>query len=183
MLEPISENQRQQVIETTGDYIRLARDLFRIDLVNIPVLFDLRGRSAGMYRVRCGERVIRYNPYLLARYFDDGLAVTVPHEVSHYVTDRFHGLANVRPHGPEWRTVMAAFGADARATGRFDLSGIPLRQERRHPYRCDCNQHMLTTRRHNRIINRRASYACRQCGTTLRYVDGEPAPAMAVHCP
>jgi len=158
------------VIEETSARLQQASDHFGQVFPEIPVLFDLRGKAAGMYRVRAGQRVIRYNPFIFARYFDDNLAQTIPHEVAHYVSDLLHGFRNIRPHGPEWKQVMALFEADPRATCSYDLRGLPHRRYRQHAYRCSCRQHQLTTIRHNRIRQNRMRYFCRQCGAALLYV-------------
>ena len=118
LVEPIDAGQQQAVRLATESCLRRAGGLCRRDFASIPVSFDLTGRSAGMYRVRNGRRSIRYNAYLFAKYFEDNLAVTVPHEVAHYVTDMLHGLHRVRPHGKEWQGIMRALGgAPARLTG------------------------------------------------------------------
>ena len=163
----IGERQRRQVCSATLDCLQRAERLFRLGHKPIPVRFDLSGCTAGMYRVARREAVIRYNPYIFARYFEHGLAVTVPHEVAHYITDRLYGIAYVRPHGREWRAVMQALGAEPRATARFDLSGIPQRRHRRFGYACDCDTHQLSTCRHNRIVAGKARYYCRGCGAEL----------------
>ncbi len=166
-VEAIDQPQRQQVYAATLACLQRAERLFRLGHQPIPVLFDLRGRAAGMYRVARRQAVIRYNPYIFARYFEHGLQTTVPHEVAHYLTDRLYGLAQVRPHGKEWRGVMQALGAEPRATTCFDLSGIPLRRQRRVAYRCDCSVHQLSTCRHNRVAAGTARYYCRSCGGEL----------------
>ncbi|MGD2055902.1 MAG: SprT-like domain-containing protein, partial [Gammaproteobacteria bacterium] len=129
--------------------------------------FDLQGRAAGMYRVREGRRWIRYNPWIFARHLEDSLGQTIPHEVAHYVTDILYGLANIRPHGVEWRAVMHALGAEPRATGRYDLEGIPVRGQRRFDYRCDCTTHRLSICRHNRVQRSERTYVCRYCKAPL----------------
>ncbi|VAW72147.1 hypothetical protein MNBD_GAMMA13-1699, partial [hydrothermal vent metagenome] len=96
-----------------------------------------------------------------------GLQTTVPHEVAHYIADRVWGLASIRPHGVEWRSVMHQLGAEPSASARFDLSGLPVRRQRRFTYRCDCDTHELTACRHNRVSKGRARYHCRQCGAVL----------------
>lgn len=166
-LRPIDMQQRRQVCLATESCLQRAGEHYRREFAAIPVLFDLRGRAAGMYRVRGGQRCIRYNPYIFARYFETGLRETVPHEVAHYVTDLLHGLQRVRPHGVEWQSVMQALGAEPRATGDYDLSGIPVRRQRRFSYRCSCRTHQLTTRRHNRVHRGEAAFLCRHCGTAL----------------
>ncbi|HYQ73001.1 MAG TPA: SprT-like domain-containing protein [Gammaproteobacteria bacterium] len=171
---PLDTGQRRRVIDATRRCIARAAVLFGRELADIPVRFDLRGRAAGMYRVRNGKREIRYNPHLFSKYFSDNLANTVPHEVAHYVTDVLHGLRRVRPHGPEWRAVMRAFGAEPVATCRYDLDGIPVRRQRRFHYRCDCSTHSISSVRHNRIRDGRVRYHCRRCRAPLSYTGGAP---------
>jgi SprT protein len=163
----IDAQKRQQVCRETLACLQRAEHLFGLAHKPIPVLFDLAGRAAGMYRVVRRQAVIRYNPYIFARHFEHGVHTTVPHEVAHYITDRLYGLARVRPHGREWRDVMHALGVEARATSCMDLSGLPLRRQRRFGYRCSCTTHQLSACRHNRVAAGRARYHCRACGSEL----------------
>jgi SprT protein len=167
IIAPIDALQQQQVVERTYLYIKRAGEIFGRSFAEIPVLFDLRGRSAGMYRVRDRQRQIRYNPFVFARYFEDNLAVTVPHEVAHYIIDCLHGIRKVRPHGQEWKSLMQAFGADDSRTCRYDLSGIPVKSEKRYDYHCGCKAHQLTARRHNKVLTKRTYYVCKSCGGKL----------------
>ena len=105
-VQPIGEQQQQRVRQATQDCLQRVAAICQLDLESITVTFDLTGRAAGQYRVRGDERSIRYNPFIFAKYFDDNLHVTVPHEVAHYATDMLYGLNNIRPHGVEWQTVM-----------------------------------------------------------------------------
>jgi SprT protein len=168
-VRPLDTQQREQVLVATEASLRKARAIYALALAPIEVVFDLRGSAAGMYRVRNGVRRIRYNPWIFARYFEDSLAVTVPHEVAHYVVDCLYGLARVRPHGSEWRAVMRALGASPRVSGRYDLAGLPLRRQRRFLYRCDCRSHELSAVRHNRVQRGEASYVCRRCHKEIAY--------------
>lgn len=167
--------QQLQVREATAACVEKAARVYGLALAPIEVCFDLRGSAAGMYRVQRGQRRIRYNPWIFARYFADSLAVTVPHEVAHYVTDCLYGLARVRPHGAEWRAVMRALGASVRVTARYDLSGLPLRRQQRFSYRCGCTSHQLSAVRHNRVQRGEAVYLCRKCRAAIRYAEAEPA--------
>ena len=167
---PIDDHQQREVAEATDHFIALGETLFARQFPRLPVLFDLRGRASGMYRVRGGEQVIRYNPWLFAVYYDDCLGSTVPHEVAHYLTDMVYGLRRIRPHGREWKAVMSAFGADARVTSDYSLEGIPVRRTAKYPYACGCDTHWVGPRRHGRIARQRAIYRCRRCGETLKAV-------------
>ena len=164
---PIDEQLQQQVREKTADYIQLAAQLFDRRFSGLPILFDLRGRSSGMYRVRGRVKEIRFNPWIFAAHFDHCMATTVPHEVAHYVVDKLYGMGRVRPHGKEWKQVMAGFGADASVTANLSLEGIPTRQATFFAYHCGCGDHRLGVRRHRKVLNRQAYYTCRRCGEVL----------------
>ena len=166
-IQPISARREQQVRLKTGEYVRQASRLYHQNLPMIPVLFDLKGRAAGMYRVENTERIIRYNPYLFSKYFDDNVATTVPHEVAHYVVDMLYGAARVKPHGIEWQQVMLSLGAEPMVTGNYDMSGIPVRRQQRHTYRCACTLHRISAARHNKILRGQARYYCRNCKSAL----------------
>lgn len=165
---PLDESRQRQVREATAECVSRAARLFEREFVAPPVRFDLSGRAAGQYRVLRGEAAIRYNPWIFARYFHDNLADTVPHEVAHFVVDQLWGLRRVRAHGREWRSVMQALGVEPRVTASFDLSGLPVRRQRRFDYHCACGVHSLTTCRHNRVLRGEVRYHCRHCGETLR---------------
>ena len=167
LLEPIDERQQLQVRRETEDCLQRAGAIFGFSPVPVAVSFDLTGRAAGMYRVRRGACHIRYNPWIFAKYYEDNLAVTIPHEVAHHVTDRLYGLRNIRPHGPEWQAVMRSLGVSPRATAQYDLSGVPVRRQRRFSYRCACATHQLTAARHNKVRRGDVVYRCRSCRSTL----------------
>jgi SprT protein len=167
IIEPISTEQMQQVIDRAADLLRQCAQHFDHDFKAIEIRFDLRGRTSGMYVLKNRQRYLRFNPYIFAKYFEDSMATTVPHEVAHYVADMLFGFKNIRPHGKEWRNVMLSLGVKPQVTGNYDLSGITVKRQRRFDYVCDCMTHELTTVRHNRIINKNARYLCQKCGVAL----------------
>lgn len=164
---PIDSRQQREVEARTLHFIGRGEDIFNRRFDGLPVTFDLRGRASGMYRVQGKQRQIRYNPWIFSAYYEDCLASTVPHEVAHYLADVVWGLRNIRPHGGEWKGIMAAFGADASVTSNYSLEGIPQRRTARFSYRCACNTHQLGAQRHGRILSGRAVYRCRRCGSPL----------------
>jgi SprT protein len=167
-IRPIDSAARDRVVTVTRGWIERAAALYDRRFPMLPVQFDLIGRTAGMYRVDRRGRVIRYNPFLFAKYFSDNLATTVPHEVAHYVVDLLHGVRRVRPHGHEWQAVMDDFRVDPRRRAAFELDGVPQRRQRRFAYRCRCRDHSLSTRAHNRLHKARIEYLCKLCGEPLR---------------
>ncbi len=176
-IDPLSAEQRREVVNKTHAYIEQAAVLFNIKTKPVEITFNLKGRSSGMYRIRHGKglifmqqhREIRYNPYIFSKYFEDNYTTTIPHEVAHYVTDIIYGLKNIKPHGREWKAVMHAFDADASVTANYDLSGIPLKKQSLFTYQCDCREHQLTSIRHNKIKKRRFQYYCNYCKQRLKF--------------
>ncbi len=176
-IQPLSSEQQQQVVDETQVCIKRAELLLAIHIKPVEINFTLKGRAAGMYRVKHHgsrffgreHREIRYNPYIFSKYFDDNVKTTIPHEVAHYVSDMIYGLKNIRPHGKEWKTIMQTFGADASVTANYDLSGIPQRKKSLYSYQCNCREHQLGPVRHNKIKNNRGQYYCKHCKQTLLF--------------
>ncbi len=169
MIQPIGADLRQRVRDATGHYIDRAGALFGRQFAPVPVLFDLSGTAAGMFKAHGRQCWIRYNPWIFAKYFEVNLRDTVPHEVAHYIVHEVYRRRRIRPHGPEWRGLMAHFGADPEVTFKLDLEGVPLRRQHTHPYRCDCREHRVSTTRHNRVLRGTGRYCCRYCEGELVY--------------
>lgn len=173
IIQPLSADQQKHVIIETQRYIEQAIQLFGVKNTPVEIIFNLKGRSAGMYRVQRNifrhKREIRYNPYIFSKYFDDNFKTTIPHEVAHYVSDMIYGLHNIRPHGKEWKTIMQAFDANAAVTANYDLTGIPLKNRTLFTYQCSCREHQLGTTRHNRIKKNRGKYYCKSCKQILHF--------------
>ncbi len=167
----LSEDQKQQVIEQSDVYLAQLNHQLDIDLPSIPVLFDLNGKSSGMFRVKLDEKVIRYNEIIFSRYFEDALINTTAHEIAHYVAHELYGSRNIRPHGREWQSLMWCLDVKPEVTSQYDLSGLPLRQQKQFVYACECMQHQLSSTRHNRVARQRAIYNCRKCLQPLRFIE------------
>ena len=171
LIQPLKNEQKQLVIEESQAYIQQATDLFKVKNATVDITFNLKGRAAGMYRVKrkifSQSREIRYNPFIFSKYFEDNFKTTIPHEVAHYISDLIYGLRNIRPHGKEWKEIMQAFGADAAVTAAYDLTGIPQRSKTLYTYQCSCREHQIGAIRHNRIEKQGSTYICNLCKQTL----------------
>ncbi len=168
MQTELNDQQRQRVIRQTHHFIRVASEHFGKPFQPVDIRFDLKGRSAGMYRVRGNERCIRYNPWIFSHYFQDNLDNTVPHEVAHFIADRLFGMAKIKPHGAEWKNIMQVFGVTPEVTCRYPLDAMPQNPRPRYPYRCQCRTHMLSGIRHNRIRRQQTRYFCKRCKQPLK---------------
>jgi SprT protein len=132
------------------------------------IRLDLRGRAAGQWRVRDGVETLRFNPEAFIRDWHAHFPATVAHEVAHSIVYRRFGLRSVRPHGLEWRAVMAELGFAPLVTHRTPLPG---RRSRVYIYKCKCGSHRLGPRRHHLVGQRGYRYACRNCGGRLEFQD------------
>ncbi len=172
VVEPISESLQQQVVEQTYAFIAQAEHYFNCEFKRIPVAFDLIGLSVGMFVSDSDGQCIRYNPWIFAKYFEENLRDTVPHEVAHYIVACRHapkrGRKRVKPHGPEWQQIMQLFGANPQVTCEYDFTGVPQRRQQRYVYYCECREHEVSATVHNRIQRRRAQYVCQYCDAGLR---------------
>ena len=165
----LSAEQKEQVIQSTNAYIKMACDSLNLKLATIDVRFDLTGKSSGMFVVRQGKAYIRYNEIIFSSYFEDSIVNTVAHEVAHYVVYVTQRWERVKPHGAQWKAVMSLFGVPPEVTSKYDISLLPLKQQRRHGYRCDCMSHQLSTTRHNKVQNKKTVYHCKKCMQPLKY--------------
>jgi SprT protein len=135
----------------------------------LPVRFDLKGLSAGQFCYGPQGLWYRFNPWVFAVDFPLHLRETVAHEVAHYVTYILHGRGGIKPHGPQWRGVMATLGFPrARARGDYSVAGVPRQRQSRYPYVCGCGPHLLTATRHRRA-HEGSVYVCRRCNQPLQY--------------
>lgn len=159
----------EQASHLTRSLIQKAETHYRIRIPLRDIRFDLKGRSAGMAVFpRHGRPYIRYNRLMLSKQPEEFLSQTLPHEVAHLVARRLHG-SGIRPHGDEWKRVMAFFGAKANRCHNFTLVDGHYRQLQRFSYACQCRQHELTSIRHNRVL-KGTRYLCRSCGEPLRQI-------------
>lgn len=128
------------------------------------VWFDLKGASAG--QAHLGKGGLRFNPVLLAgnrsAFFDE----VIPHEMAHWLVFHLANGPRLKPHGREWQSVMRdLFGLAPKVTHQFDIQQA---QSRPYAYRCDCQIHYFTKRRHSLVVKGRR-YRCRECDQTLVY--------------
>ncbi|MBY6187575.1 SprT family zinc-dependent metalloprotease [Marinobacter hydrocarbonoclasticus] len=126
------------------------------------VSLRMRGQSAGAAHLQ--ENRLRFNPVLLAENPDAFLTEVVPHEVAHLLV--WHCYGKVAPHGPQWQAMMRqVFGLEPRTRHRFDVASVAPKT---FAYRCQCRDHQLTVRRHNKVQRQQTRYLCRACGAALQ---------------
>ena len=113
--------------------------------------------------------ILELNLIYLEREPWESSQATVGHELAHLVVFHLHPHRRIPPHGALWQRIMRDWlGLPPERTHRFSSEGLPVRRQRRWPYRCACQDHALSTVRHRRV-ERGAVYRCRHCGETLHF--------------
>lgn len=107
--------------------------------------------SAG--RAELVRRRILLNPRLLLRVPDQVDRILV-HEVAHLAAHVLHG-PGIKPHGPEWRALMARAGQNPEACHRFPIAGL---QRRRFYY-----LHMCSSCGGRAVRRRSQTMRCSRC--------------------
>lgn len=141
---------------------------FKLD----EILFDLKGRSAGMlvfdhitntFKIRINRTLLDIAP---AHVID----TTVPHEVAHLVAFQVYGM-KISPHGQEWQSVMVdVFGLQPGRCHQIDTS---TSSPRPFIYTCRCpKQFRLSKRMHNQLTAKKGMiknkiYQCKRCLSAL----------------
>ncbi|MBY5993612.1 SprT family zinc-dependent metalloprotease [Ferrimonas balearica] len=158
----LSPSLHQALLSAVADCYALAEQRLGRAFERPEISLAMRGQSAGAAHPT--QNRLRFNPVLLAENPEAFLKEVVPHEVAHLLVWHCHG--KVAPHGRQWQGMMRdLFGLEPRTRHSFDLASVAPRTW---PYRCDCQSHQLTVRRHNKVQRGQARYLCKACGSALK---------------
>lgn len=128
------------------------------------VSFAVRGVKAGVAYLNKNE--VRFNPILLQENGAEFIAQVVPHELAHILVHQHFG--RVQPHGKEWQMMMeTVLGVPAEIYHCFDTQSVA----QQFPYRCGCQLHQLSIRRHNAVQQKNQRYICRKCKQPLFFCE------------
>lgn len=148
---------------------RLKQDLakavafFNTDFHAPTILYNVRGVKAGVAYLERNE--VRFNPVLLQENGLDFVNQVVPHELAHILVYQLFG--RVQPHGKEWKMMMeTVLGVPAETYHCFDTASVT----KQFAYKCDCQIHQLSVRRHNAIVRDGKVYLCKKCKGKLQAV-------------
>ena len=152
---------QQAVMRSLREKLAQANLKLGRDYPEPKLVYQQRGTAAGTAWLESYE--IRLNPVLMMENQQAFIEEVVPHELAHLLVWKHFG--RVAPHGKEWKWMMeAVLGVPARRTHQFELESV---RRNTFPYRCQCQQHQLTVRRHNRVVRGEATYRCVKCGEPL----------------
>ncbi|MEQ4530187.1 MAG: SprT family zinc-dependent metalloprotease [Mixta sp.] len=159
---------QQSVMRALREKLQQANQRLACSYPEPKLVYQQRGTAAGTAWLESWE--IRLNPVLLLENQQAFIEEVVPHELAHLLVWRHFG--RVPPHGKEWKWMMETIlEVPARRTHQFEVASV---RGKAFPYRCRCQQHHLTVRRHNRVLRGETEYRCVHCGDRLQ--PGEYSP-------
>lgn len=159
---------QQSVMRALREKLQQANQRLARNYPEPKLIYQQRGTAAGTAWLESWE--IRLNPVLLQENQQAFIEEVVPHELAHLLVWRHFG--RVPPHGKEWKWMMETIlEVPARRTHQFEVASV---RGKAFPYRCRCQQHHLTVRRHNRVLRGETEYRCVHCGDRLQ--PGEYSP-------
>ncbi|MEI2265613.1 SprT family zinc-dependent metalloprotease [Erwinia sp. CGal63] len=152
---------QQAVMRSLREKLQQANQRLARSYPEPKLVYQQRGTAAGTAWLESWE--IRLNPVLLLENQQAFINEVVPHELAHLLVWKHFG--RVAPHGKEWKWMMeSVLEVPARRTHQFAVESV---RSRSFPYRCACQQHQLTVRRHNRVTRGESEYRCVHCGERL----------------
>lgn len=164
---------QQAAMRSLRHYLHIANLHFKREFPEPSLIYQQRGTSAGTAWLERWE--IRLNPVLLQENQQAFVDEVVPHELAHLLVWKVFG--RVAPHGKEWKWMMeTVLGVPARRTHKFETTSV---RSATFAYRCQCQQHNLTVRRHNRVVRGEAEYRCVHCSTILKPGEFQPDDSSA----
>ncbi|MBN6080186.1 SprT family zinc-dependent metalloprotease [Aggregatibacter actinomycetemcomitans] len=155
---------KMQILRRLQCGLQLAEAHFNQPFSMPQINYELKGSKAGLAYLQ--ENTIKFNRTLLLENTEEFIHQVVLHELAHLVVYQHYG--RVQPHGKEWQFVMTEiFHLPAEVCHQFDLTSV---QGKTFAYRCACQTHQLSIRRHNKIQRDGTVYFCRKCKTRLNWV-------------
>jgi Uncharacterized protein conserved in bacteria len=162
---------QQAVMRSLRHHLQLANEKLERHYDEPKLVYQQRGTAAGTAWLEKWE--IRINPVLLLENQQAFVDEVVPHELAHLLVWKTFG--RVPPHGKEWKWMMeSVLGVPARRTHQFEIASV---RSNTFPYRCRCQQHQLTVRRHNRVHAARvntAAYIAVHCCNPVNFQQLNP---------
>lgn len=160
--QPNFRQLKMQVQRRLSACLAIAETHFKRQFPMPEIRYDIRGVKAGVAYLQ--KNTIGFNRTLLLENPEEFIHQVVPHELAHLIVYQLFG--RVKPHGKEWQAVMEqVFQVTADTCHQFDVQSV---QGQTFTYRCECQEHQLSIRRHNRIMRESAVYFCRKCKAPLK---------------
>ena len=160
----------EQVRSKIAALVLQANTLYDIELPNIDVRFDLRGRAAGQAGRRYGQFFMRFNRDMIAndKSWQHMINDTVPHELAHIVCFFKPTLGRNHDHG--WKSVCRALGGTGE---RCHNEQVVYAKGNTYHYRTTLGHTVTVSERIHRNLQKGSTYTVRGKGKLNRECEYE----------
>jgi len=160
---------KTEIEKLISETLSKAAYLYDETFPELPVETTLTGGCAGKFYYRYFDTKLigcwfNFNQEIANK--NDDFWKTVIHEVAHYVVHKRFGRT-VKPHGPEWKSIMVDLGVDSPTTKHSYKMGESYLKRRPIKMACACSEHYITK---NRYMKYGESLRCKNCKGALKYV-------------
>jgi len=163
---------KQAVTDRFNECYEMARKRANLDLPKIPIQFNLKGCTAGMFCWNWTTGRFRVNLVIAKENLEDYLKDTVPHEFCHYIVHHkyFSSFYKPKPHGREWKNAMVTiFGLHPSRCHTYNVTNARQRRRKTYTYKCACRTMEIGEIRHRRALSGKRYY-CGICHTPIQFV-------------
>lgn len=170
---------QNKLIKQVAEVMKTVEQKFPQVSMSMPdVGFFYKGRVAG--KAYYYQNRVTFN-VILAKENEGEFLNTVKHEVAHLVTHKLYPFA--KAHGPEFKRIFIMLGGNGERCHNYDVSSVSTRQERKFEYKCNCQSHMVTARKHANMQRAAGSYRCKRCKAPVVYVGLNAQPTQLKFTP
>jgi len=165
---------REQIIAKVEECFQIAERYYSHKFERArEIRFKRNGTVGGSYNYK--HRRITFQLDLAEQYPEKYLNEIVQHEVAHCIQYDvyFKGYYRIKPHGREWQYVMRnVYKLSPKTTHDMDCSATKTKIQRRWSWFCNCQEHRVSTRKHNLMTRNLQSdcssgWECVKCGSSL----------------
>ena len=132
---------------------------------NISMSMKRLGKTAGKAYLFVNR--IELNPDFFKTERENMLNRTLPHELCHLAAWHLY-LDN--GHGRYWKYCMQLLGLKPNRCHTYDATHATLRHHRKFVYKCNCTEHSVGIKVHNKIGIFGHTYRCKRCGIPIKFV-------------
>lgn len=177
----------QQIIDKCKQVFAQAQTLYGLDMSNVGVRFDLKGRAAGMACRRGNLYYMRFNRDMLTRdAFEHVINNTVPHEIAHIVCFMKSSLGS--NHDAGWARVCRQLGGTG---GRTHSEEVIYGKGTTYEYTTDRGHKVRMSDKHHAVVqagrpltyNKGKGTVTRECSYSIVGVQGRTLAAPVVKVP
>lgn len=127
--------------------------------------FYYKGLTAG--KAYWMQNKVEFNA-VLAKENDGKFFNTVIHEVAHLVQFKLHPYS--KQHGPEFKRIFVSLGGNGECCHNYDTSSVSTGAHARvFEYKCACQSHKVSARKHSNMQRPGAKYVCKRCKQPVVY--------------